>query len=154
MSQFTEDPDFEYDRQFLLPDNFLRYRYKYDLGADMNQISVFSFSIENHDGKKLLLTNETSVCLVYSKLITDPTDFDPLFVELFVLKLAKRLFTPLAGSDKTIMTEIKDDIKDLMPRVRALDRNEGAGTRQNEQYTWNDARLSSSLRNRPTVASS
>ena len=33
LSQDTEDPDFEYANQFLLPSDMLRYRYKHDAGA-------------------------------------------------------------------------------------------------------------------------
>ena len=154
LSQDTNDPDFEYANQFLLPSDFLRYRYKHDGGAASNEISVFSFSLEtNVDGAKVLLTDEDSVNLVYSKLVTDAAKFDPLFVEVLVLKLARKLSVPLSGDDK--MTEgIDADLKPLMKSVRALDRNEGAGTRQNDQQTWNDSRLGSSLRNRPTVAGS
>ena len=154
LSQDTNDPPFEYANQFLLPSDFLRYRYKHDGGAASNEISVFSFSLEtNVDGARVLLTDEDSVNLVYSKLVTDAAKFDPLFVEVLVLKLARKLSVPLSGDDK--MTEgIDADLKPLMASVRALDRNEGAGTRQNDQQNWSDARLGSSLRSRPTVAGS
>jgi hypothetical protein len=143
LSEDTETPDFEYDHQFLLPNDFLRYRYKYDSNANHNAISDFSFSLETKsDGTKILLTDETSVNLVYSALIEDPTAFDALYTELLVLKLAQKLVTPLAGGNKEIMREIKDDILRLEPRVRALDRNEGIGTRKEDQATWNDARTS------------
>ncbi len=154
LSQDTVDPDFEYDRQFLLPADFLRYRYKFDAGAASNEISVFSFSLEtNDDGARVLLTNEDSVSLIYSKLVKDAAKFDPLFVEVLVLKLARKLSVPLSGDDK-MLAGIDEDLKPLMATVRALDRNEGAGTRQNDQMTWNDARLSGSGRKRPTVAGS
>ena len=155
LSQDTESPAFEYANQFLLPSDMLRYRMKHDGGAASNEISVYSFSMETKaDGTKILLTDEDSVSLVFTRLITDPTKWDPLFIELLIIKLALKLLTPLAGSDKTIKTDLKDDLKNIMPAIRALDRNEGFGTRQNDQHTWNDARLSSSLRNRPTVVGS
>lgn len=154
LSQDTVDPAFEYARQFLLPSDFLRFRYKHDGGAASNEISVFSFSIEkNADGHKILLTDEDSVNLVYSELVTDAAKFDPLFVEVLVLKLARKLSVPLSGDDK-MLAGIDADLKPLMASVRALDRNEGTGTRQNDQFTWNDSRLGSGLRNRPTVAGS
>lgn len=155
LSQDTTDPAFEFGNQFLLPSDFLRYRRKYDAGAGSTEISVYSFSLEtNADGNRILLTDEDSVSLVYSARVTDPAKFDPLFIDVLVLKLALKLLTPLAGSDKVIRKELTDELFVVMGRVRALDRNEGVGTRQNDQYTWNDARLQSSLRNRPTVAGS
>jgi hypothetical protein len=154
LSEATSNPDFEYANQFLLPADFLRYRYKFDAGAASNEISVFSFSLEtNADGAKVLLTDEDQVNLTYSKLVTDAAKFDPLFVEVLVLKLARKLSVPLSG-DAKMLDGIDADLKPLMATVRALDRNEGAGTRQNEQRTWNDARLGSTLRMRPTVANS
>lgn len=154
LSRDTATPAFEYAYQYLLPSDFLRYRYKYDSGGLSNQISVWSFSLERKtDGTRILLTDETSVSLIYSARVTDTTKWDNLFTELLVLKLAQKLVTPLAGGNKDIMAEIKDDIRELEPRVRALDRNEGFGTRQNDQSTWNDARLGG-VAFQPTVAGS
>jgi hypothetical protein len=155
LSEDTVSPAFEYTNQFILPPDFLRYRRRYDGGSSSNEESAFSFSLETKsDGTKIMLTDQTSVYLVYSRLITDPTKFGPLFIEVLVLKLAKKLLTPLAGSDKAIQKELGDELSVVMQSVRALDRNEGAGTRQNDQHTWNDARLGLSLANRPTVANS
>ena len=154
LSQDTHDPDFEFSNQFLLPSDSLRFRYKYDRGAGNNEISVYSFSLEtNVDGAKVLLTDEDSVNLIYSKRVTDAAQFDPLFVEVLVLKLARKLSVPLSGG-VDMLEGIDAELKPLMKSVKALDRNEGMGTRQNDQYTWNDARLGSTLRSRPTVASS
>lgn len=154
LSQDTTDPDFEYQNQFLLPADFLRFRYKYDAGAGSNEISVFSFSLElNDEGNRVLLTDEDAVNMIYSRLITDTAKFDPLFVEVLALKLARKLSVPLSGDDK-MLEGIDADLKPLMASVRALDRNEGFGTRQNDQHTWNDSRLQFAGRNRPTVAGS
>lgn len=154
LSRDTDSPSFEYTYQYLLPSDFLRYRYKYDTGSLSNQMSAWSFSLERKsDGTRILLTDESSVCLVYSARVTDPTKWDDLFTALFVLKLAKKLATPLARSDKNMMASINEDLEEIEPRVRALDRNEGQGTRQNDLSTWNDARLRG-LINQPTVASS
>jgi hypothetical protein len=150
----TNEPDFEFTNQFLLPSDFLRFRSKFDRGSGNNETSVFSFSLEtNVDGAKVLLTDEDAVNLRYSKLVTDPTKFDPLFIEVFVLKLARKLSVPLSGGGK-LLDGIDKELNPLMASVKALDRNEGMGTRANDQYHWNDARLGSTLRSRPTVASS
>lgn len=154
LSESTPTPDFEYSKQYILPSDFLRFRRKFDEGADFNTISVFSFSIEtNSSGEKVLLTDEDSVRLIYSKLVTDPTKFDELYTDVLVLKLARKLSVPLSGDDK-MTALIDEDLRPLMATVRALDRNEGMGTRQNEQWWWNDARIRFGGRRGPTVANS
>lgn len=156
-SRDTVTPDFEYDYQFLIPSDFLRFRYVVDAAGNHNEISHYSHSIERKsDGTRVLLSDlsDEELDVVYSARITDCSKWDPLFTEVLILKLAKKFATPLAGSDKEIMASIKEDLKELEPRVRSLDRNEGWGTRQGDLDTWNDARLHASLGSTPTVAGS
>jgi hypothetical protein len=147
LSRDTATPAFEYDYQFLLPSDYLRARYIYDANSGThNALSWYSHSLETKsDGTRVLLidTSDTTINFVYSRRITDAAVFDALYIELLVLKLAKKLVTPLSGGNKNIMREIKDDLNDLEPRVRALDRNEGMGTRRDDQAWWNDARQTS-----------
>lgn len=92
LSEDTETPVFEFDHQFVMPSNFLRLRNYYDTDAgyeDGRRVWVI-------EGKRIL-TNETAVYLRYVKQVTDPTEFDPLFVELLRTKLALDLLTTLAG---------------------------------------------------------
>ena len=92
LSEDTVTPSFEFDHQFVMPANFLRLRNYYDTDAgyeDGRRIWVI-------EGKRIL-TNETAVYLRYVKQVTDPTEFDPLFVELLRTKLALDLLTTLAG---------------------------------------------------------
>ena len=74
---------------------------------------------------------------MYIRKVTDPTEFDPLFVEVLVLLLARKLVGPLAGGDPKLKKEINDDLRGLMPRVRAADSDE---TDTGGRSDWNLAR--------------
>jgi hypothetical protein len=98
----------------------------------------------NHEieGKKLL-TDETAVYLRYIKWVTDVGSWDPLFIETMVLTLAKKLVIPLA-QDLKIKTDIDSDLKILMPKVRAMDRQEEQIIGRDALRTWQSARYSDS----------
>ena len=87
-----------------------------------------------------LLTNESSIQIRYIKKVTDPTKFDPLFVQVFVLQLDLKLLTGLAKTDTKLKESIKDDLKLLMPSVRALDSQETNTIGEQELETWNNSR--------------
>ncbi len=140
-SQLTEDtstPDFEYTAQFVLPTDFAGERSVFGSRDTGSKSTTFSYSIEG----ELLLTNEGSVDLRYTKKITDVTKFDSLFTKLLIALLADELIGPLAGGDPRIQKKIDDKLKVLMPKARALDRQESEHIGRNEQRTWNNARRS------------
>ncbi|GAH18067.1 unnamed protein product, partial [marine sediment metagenome] len=91
LSQDATDPDFEWDNQFILPNDFLRLKSIYD--GTTGQNTRHTVAIEG----QRLLTNEDTCEIRYIKKVTDPTGFDPLFVELLVLRLALKLVGALAG---------------------------------------------------------
>lgn len=128
------DPDFEWDNAFNLPDDFLAMKAIYDDSED-------DHDYRNHyviEGK-LLLTDEDECSIRYIKQVTTVADFDPLFIEVLVLQLALKLVMPLA-QDLKLYAEIKDDLKLLMPKVRALDRQETNTTGRAGRLTWNESR--------------
>ena len=129
----TTDPDFEWDNAFTLPTDFLAFRSVYDNTLVDN--TRRSYAIE---GLKFL-TNDSTVNLRYTKQVTDVAQFDSLFVEVLVLQLALKL-TSLAGATPKIRESLKDDLKLLMPSVRALDRQEARGKGRADQFTWSDVR--------------
>ena len=139
LTQDTSDPDFEYDNQFVLPTDFAASRSVFgDNGLPMENTRE-SYSIEG----LLLLTNESSIALRYTKLITDATKFDPLFVKVLALNLADDFIGPLAGGDKNIQAKIDRKLTVLMPKVRAMDRQETNTIGRNSKPSWNAARLTS-----------
>jgi hypothetical protein len=135
LSEDTTEPDFEYDNQFILPNDFLCLRSVYDdtVAGD----SRHSRSIEG----QRLLTNESSMEIRYTKKITDVSKFDPLFTSLLVLLLADALIGPLAGGDARIQDKIDKAIDKLMPKVRALNRQEARSMGRAGEGTWVDMRL-------------
>lgn len=144
LSQDTTSPVFEYDNQFLIPDDYLRARTVYDESGGPNSLSSYSAAIEaNADGDLRWLTNQSAVNLRYSYRVTDPGKFDPLFTEVFVLKLARKLVMPLAGAEQKLLVGIDKELIPLERRVRALDKNEAYRTRRNEFNLWSDARFRS-----------
>ncbi len=129
----TDDPDFEWDNAYDLPDDFLAMRSIYE--NTISDVNVRSYALE---GKKLL-TNDSTVDLRYVKKVTDVSEFDSLFIEVFVLQLALEL-TSLAGATPKIRESLKDDLKQLMPAVRAMDEQETNTVGTADLQTWNDAR--------------
>lgn len=118
LSQDTIDPDFEWDNQFILPNDFLRF------GSIYEEDGTTSKSRRHAIEGQRLLTNLSAVSLRYIKKVTDPTEFDPLFVEVLVLKLALKLVGPLAGGNPKLQDTLQRELFVLMPKVRAVDMDE------------------------------
>ena len=138
LSQDATDPTGdEWDNQFILPNDFLRIKSIYE-----NRFSDENYRSYALEGKRLL-TNESTVEIRYIKKVTDVTEFDPLFVEVLVLQLALKLIPALAKTDTGLKESVKNDLKLLMPSVRALDSQETNTVGRYELETWNDARYQS-----------
>jgi len=74
-------PDSSYALAFPVPSDFLRLIKPARLGLD--------WSLENHENALAILTNDgTSLSIRYIARVTDPTLFDPIFVEMLACKLA------------------------------------------------------------------
>lgn len=131
LSQDTTDPDFEWDNQFILPNDYLRFR-------SIEEESGYTSRSRRHaiEGDRFL-TNFSTVNMRYIRRVTDVTKFDPLFVQVLVLQLDLKLITGLAKTDTKLKESIKADIKDLMPKVQAVDNDE---TDVGGRSDWNLAR--------------
>ena len=98
------------------------YRYQYDVEAEQ------------------ILSDEDTCYILYTKRVTDVEKFDPLFVEVFVLSLALKLVMPLS-QDRPLYMEIKDELyKQVMPKVRAVDRQETNTKGRGGRQTWNESK--------------
>lgn len=139
LSQDTVDPDFEYDNQFILPSDFMAIRSIFGDNFTATENTRFTFAIEG----ERLLTNEDSVDLRYTKRVTDVAKFDPLFVKVLAVNLADEFIGGIAGGDKGIQAKIDRRLAVLMPKVRAMDRQETNTIGRNSHRTWVQARLSS-----------
>lgn len=116
--QDTTDPAFEWDNQFILPDDFLRFRSIYEEDGTTSKSRRHAI-----EGQRLL-TNLSTVSLRYIKKVTDPTEFDPLFVKALGWLLADEMVGPLAGGDKRIQTKIDRALAKLIPKLQAVDMDE------------------------------
>lgn len=136
LSRDVTDPDFEWDYQFLLPNDFLYLRSVFEDNNEPNRNSRRSHAIEG----RRFLTNDSTANIRYTRKVTDVTEFDPLFVQVLVLQMDLKLITGLAKTDKELKESIKDDLKLLMPSVRALSRQEANLEGRETKYTWVDVR--------------
>jgi len=127
LSEDAAAPAFEWDHQFVLPTDFLRMSYLYD--------STASYDVEG----QRLLTNDDAAEIVYVKRVTDPTEFDPLFIEVLVLKLAIKLVMPLT-QDKVLRRELQDELKTVAGTARLANLDETNTTGRDDFGLWNDAR--------------
>ena len=135
LSANATDPDFEYDYAYDLPVDFLRMKKPYE-AYGVTEL-LYTYSLEG----KQLLSNETSMDIKYIKKVTDPNQFDPLFIEVLVLQLALKMVMPLT-QDKVLRRELHEELygtpqqRGLMARVRVIDKEETNTT--SRKPTWND----------------
>ena len=137
LSENTTAPTFEFDNAFDLPSDFLRLWIKpfEDNNWGLNNTDR-TFSMEG----KQLLTNEDSVYLRYIRRVTDPAEFDPLFIEVLVLKLAIKMVMPIS-QDKELYQMLYQEMRDVLARVRVVDKRETNNVGVSDRGRWNDARI-------------
>ena len=137
LSENTTAPTFEFDNAFDLPSDFLRLwiRPFEDNNWGLNNTDR-TFSMEG----KQLLTNEDSVYLRYIRRVTDPAEFDPLFIEVLVLKLAIKMVMPIS-QDKELYQILYQEMRDVLARVRVVDKRETNNVGVSDRGRWNDARI-------------
>ena len=128
LSEDTESPDFEWNHQYILPDDYLR------------QVGLYctenSYAMEG----QRLLTNDDEVNLRYIRKITDPAQLTPLYVEVLVLQLAIKLVMPLS-QDKVLRRELLDELAPLLADAKMVNRTETNTVGKDELDTWLDSRL-------------
>ncbi len=137
LSVSSDTPDFEYDFQYTLPSDYLYYVSPYE-----NQpfdVNIITFTIEG----AFFLTNDTEVELRYIKNIDDATKFDPLFVEVLILRLAKKMLPALAGSNTKLARELAVELEEIEAQARAVAGQESNSIGTSDMELWNDARFKS-----------
>ena len=125
----TDTPPYEYDAQFALPSNFLRY-----LGS--NLLDTASFTIE----AGFMLCNASSVTLKYIKQETDPNKFDWLFIEALAARIAAELSIAIADS-RTLSVDLFNLYATKLAEARTVDAQEGTPDDLTAD-TWLNARIS------------
>ena len=130
LSLDTETPAFDYDYQFILPSDYLRL-----VSTDIDTTETDYLKIE---GKRILV-NESTLSIRYVRRVTDPTEFDPLFIEILVLHLALKFINPLAGTNMVnVIISIQQELNLLTARARAISKQEQSTSGSSE---WNNARF-------------
>lgn len=112
LSKLASTPAFEFNNEFQLPSDCLRVLYMFDSDSE--------FRIE---GRKLL-TDDTTVDLVYVAQITAEGQFDPMFVEVFALRLAVELAYALDGK-VTLVEHLMNQYTSAFRAAKAADGKEG-----------------------------
>lgn len=125
-------PDFEWTHQYHLPNDFIRLK-KIDEDDGTDQID----NRWEREGKRIL-TNYDTCNIKYIKEVTDPDDFDPLFTEVLILRLALKLIPPLAGTKTNpLKADIKEDLRVAEIKARIVAAQE---TNVSGRSDWNLAR--------------
>ena len=136
-------PDFEYDYAYDLPVDYLAMQKPYE-GVPGITGTYYNYSAEG----KQILSNEDEMEIKYIKRVTDPNEFDPLFIEVLVLSLAIKLVMPISGGGglgESVRAGLYVELHGtpqqpgLMSRVRQMDKEETNTAGQNLAQTWNDA---------------
>lgn len=137
LTEHEDAPDFQWDNQFDLPTDFLRLTDDYTV--DGSNLVNDRWAVESNR----VLTNESEVDLIYIRNEDDPTKFDPLFIEMQVLTMAKKMVYPLAGAGRAAVTlsrDLKEEIKELDSKIKmVIDRETNVTGRSD----WNLARYRS-----------
>jgi len=136
LSVNTVAPDFGFDNAYDLPADFLRMINVFEDNNNGEDVTRYTYRIEGDQ----ILSDEDDMEIRYVKRVTDPTAFDPLFVEVLVLQLALKLVMPLS-QDKALRREIYDELwgrNGLMARARAVNKQETDSIGRGHKERWID----------------
>lgn len=128
--------EFEWTYKFSLPSDFMRMRSIWEDNTTKKENSIYSYAVEGN----YIYWNDSVLKMRYTKKETTVTNFDSLFTEVLVLSLALKLVMPRTQDGK-LYTSIKDELyKQVMPRVRTVDKQEQNTVGLDKHVTWNSAR--------------
>lgn len=131
-------PDFTYSYAFPLPSDCLRPIFPARLGLD--------WKVENHEEVASILTNDGNTLEVrYVKQVTDPTLFDPLFIEAYACRIAWHLCESITQSNskkEAAMQAYMFSIREAR-RLNAIE----IGQLKQPVDEWLDARVNGQLVN-------
>ena len=128
-------PSHKWTYQYYLPDDFVRIRNVYE----EDDIDAVDYRW-TREGKRIL-TDYDSVNIKYVQSITDPTEFDELFLEVFILRLALKLLPILAGTaSRSFREDLRAELQETEARARVISFQEDNTTGRDH---FNNARYSS-----------
>lgn len=101
LAKLAEAPAFGFSYQYNLPADFLRLLSAGEFSPGLN-LDEYRDSIDREDytieGRRILTDYDSPLKIRYIRQVTDPTQFDPAFVEALSARLAYELAIPLADS--------------------------------------------------------
>lgn len=128
LAQNADAPAFDYVYSYALPTDCLRV-------VQMERRDMI-FQIEGRN----LLTDESPAKIIYIAEITDPNEYDAMFVEALSARLAAELAVPLTDS-RTLANDMMSMYEGKIRDARSLDSQE-SGEPEVVADTWLNARLS------------
>ncbi len=139
LAALATDPIFEWSSQYPLPVNFLKLRSIFQETGTFKDNAVFSYTIE---GNNILTNADAPLKIRYTKIVTDPMEFDALFTEVLILSLATKLISVLAeNGSPALLRELLAERKVLMTEARTTASNENRGFGREDNGIWLNARL-------------
>jgi len=136
LAQNATDPDFEYDYAYDLPSDYIALRTIWDAIYTGGRLP-YSCALEGTQ----ILSDESSLYIRYTKKITDPTKFDPLFVQVLKTRMALDMLYPLCKTAAVAAGDrLQQELDKLMLQVKVMDRAEQNLIRP--RRTWLQARRS------------
>jgi hypothetical protein len=135
LPKLTEDPPFGWERQFQLPNDWLRI-------IRINNYHSHWYTYGRHyeiEGNKLL-TNLEKVQLVYVRRVEDVTQWDPLLSEVISARLAYELAMPIT-QDRAISQQAYRVYQDKLKEARNADAMDEPGQHLDADL-WLGSRLS------------
>jgi hypothetical protein len=89
LAALSTAPAFGFAKQYQLPADFIRLLPARVLGTTTSTLGGIDPGIDwQIEGRKILTDDATPLKIVYLKQVTDPNDFDDLFIELLVARIA------------------------------------------------------------------
>jgi hypothetical protein len=118
--------------------------YYHQLSADcLRVVDVLSgdTSIDHAIEGRRLMTDVSSVNLIFLKRVTDPNEFDSLFISAYTARIAAELALPISGSN-TVATAMWTGYDKKVKEARTIDSQEGTSANLDAQSIM-DARAGS-----------
>lgn len=112
LAALSTDPIFGYAKQYQLPADYLRM---------LTETDQLDWQIE---GRSILTDDGSPIQLVYLKRVTDPNEFDALYTDLLVSRIAMDTAEKITQSNSKIQiaAERYTDVKKIAKKVNAFER--------------------------------
>jgi|TARA_R100001530_G_scaffold134315_1_gene108959 hypothetical protein len=114
LASLTETPAFGWAYYHQLPSNSLR----------VVDVRSGDIRIDHEVEGRKLMTDTSSVNLIYIKRVTDPNEFDALFVSAYTARIAAELALPITGSN-TVANAMWQLYERKVREARTIDSQEG-----------------------------